>query len=315
MKQSGFDGLVVALAIAAAAGGRARRRLARIGLVVAGAAVPLVAAAIDGAAAGWSNYTQAVVGYRASQDLGGRFGARPGLFAGSLSSARLDLTILLCVAVGGAIYCLRRRDGSYVAPLWLAAAFAGFNLGGLYWPHYYVQLVPPLALLAGIAVSVIRARPLRIALAAAAVAPVVVTLASWLPDLLGGPHSKIPFAKSYSRDTKIASFIRAHSSPADRIYALISEGDLYFIADRPAGYRYLWAHPLQEIRGALAGLSATLDGAQRPKFVILYRDPGLVDPSGRLSTVVRRNYRLVWRVSPTGTRVLQARAGQRKTPV
>jgi 4-amino-4-deoxy-L-arabinose transferase-like glycosyltransferase len=315
MKQSGFDGLVVALAIAAAASGRASRRLGRLGLVVAGAAVPLAASAIDGAAAGWSDYTQAVIGYRASEDLGGRIGARPRLFVDSLSSARLDLTILLCLAVAGAVLCLRRRNGSYVAPLWLVAALAGFNVGGLYWPHYYVQLVPPLALLAGIAASCIRARPLGIALAAAAVAPVALTLTSWIPDLLGGTHSKIPFANSYSRDKKIARFVTRHSTPADTIYALTSEGDLYFIADRTAGYKYLWGHPLREIHGALAGLRATLAGARRPKFVILYRNPGLVDPTGRLTTAVERNYRLVWRVSPNGTRVLQARAGQRKTPV
>jgi hypothetical protein len=219
------------------------------------------------------------------------------------------------LAVAGAVLCLRRRNGSYVAPLWLVAAFAGFNVGGLYWPHYYVQLVPPLALLAGIAASCIRARPLGLALAAAAVAPVALTLTSWIPDLLGGTHSKIPFANSYSRDKKIARFITRHSTPADTIYALTSEGDLYFIADRTAGYKYLWGHPLREIHGALAGLRATLAGTRRPKFVILYRNPGLVDPTGRLTAAVERNYRLVWRVSPTGTRVLQARAGQRKTPV
>jgi len=306
MKQSGFDGLFVALLVAGASAAPLARRLRNIGLVVAGAAIPIAAAAAHGAAMGWGRYVQAVFGYRASEDLGGRLGARPEQFLDSLSSARIDLPLLACAAAAGTWVCIRRRRELFAAPAWLVAAIAGFNLGGLYWPHYYVQLVPPLALLAGIAVASVRSRALAAALAVAIVAPVAVTLAGWLSKPVSGSNSKIPFARSYARDRQIAGYIDSHSTPRDTIYALSSEGDLYFIANRRSADKYLWGHPLREIRGALAGLRAVWAGAGRPRFVILYRNPGIVDPTGGLTAALLGHYHFVWRVPPNGVRVFEA---------
>ena len=152
-------------------------------------------------------------------------------------------------------------------------------------------------------------RALSPALAVAAVAPVLVTLVAWFSGPMSGPSSSVPFAHSYWRDQAIAHFVRTHSTSTDAIYALSSEGDVYYLADRHAAFRYLWGHPLGEIRGALGGLRALLAGQARPKFVIVYRDPGLVDRSGALGVALLRNYRMVWRVPPRGVRVFEARRG------
>src|SRR5256714_7552991 len=56
MKQSGFDGIAMALVIAVATADPMRARARHAGLVLAGASVPLALAAFHGLINGWSNY-------------------------------------------------------------------------------------------------------------------------------------------------------------------------------------------------------------------------------------------------------------------
>ena len=307
MKQSGFDGLALALVIATFGPGLARQRLGRMGLVLAGAALPLGAAVAHGIAVGWSNYWHAVVGWRVGGELGPIAQQRPQLLSASLDVAARDLLVLACVALLGIVVCLRRRGGLAIAPLWLLVALVGFNVGGLYWPHYYVQLVAPLSLLAAIAATAPRRRPVTAVLAAAAAAPVAVTLIGWALLSPAGRTREVPHVLTFQRDRMVANFLRANTAPADTIYALSSQSDIYFLADRRSATRYLWAHPLKEIKGGVAGLRATLSGPAQPEFVAVFRSPTRVDPSGRLGQVLARNYRFRWRVPNTRADVLQAR--------
>src|ERR671937_1090415 len=148
MKQSGFDGLVVACFAGAAAASSRRDRLRRLAVVVAGAAAPLLASVAAGWLDGWHAYWSAVGGYRLGH---ASLAYRAGHLVQTLPGAARDLAPL---AIAAAV-AFRRRPPT-LAIVWLAAALAGFNLGGSYWPHYYVQLLPPLALVAGIGIARIK---------------------------------------------------------------------------------------------------------------------------------------------------------------
>ena len=317
MKQSGIDGLLVACALAAVVGAaEVRARLGRVGLVLLGAAVPIGAALIHGVTIAGGDYGHALLTWRTSGGLDSAAGHRPGALVSSVWHVAPDLAVLWAVAIGGLVVCVKRRGALLLAPAWLAAALVGFNLGGLYWPHYYLQLLPPTVLLAAIAVTAVRRRELAAALCVAAVASVAFTLVRWAVLPTKEQTRSVKYLKTYRRDVQIASFLRRNTTRRDTIYAFPSEPDLYYLADRRSAERYLWSHPLREIPGALPGLWRILSGPNRPKFVIVYSPPSVIDPSGHVPAILARDYTVRWRVTHRAITVFQARPpGARPRPV
>jgi 4-amino-4-deoxy-L-arabinose transferase-like glycosyltransferase len=306
MKQSGFDGLLVAAGVVVSASDRGRWK--SVGAFTGVALVPLAVSALHGLSVGWSNYWFAVAGYKLSAGSGvdRGFGNRLGPLATSWIGARRDLELLALVALAGACFTLLRKPRLWLPTCWLLAAFAGFNSASLYWPHYYVQLVAPLALLAGIAATSVPGRTFGLLVAAVAVAQVLPFLIRL--DLM--PHMQrealVPYYRQFESDQRVASAVRAGSGPHDSIYALDSEADLYFLADRRAAFPYLWAHPLKEIPGAIRQLRRLLDGEHHPRLVVVYRAPGVVDPSGRLARILLDDYRLQERVPGTDVSIFRS---------
>jgi 4-amino-4-deoxy-L-arabinose transferase-like glycosyltransferase len=305
MKQSGFDGLLVAAAVVASVPIRRRRQM---GTFAAAVLVPLGLSAAHGVLVGWSDYWFAVVGYKLSARSGpdSDLASRLGPLATSWLHARPDLELLVLVALGGIGFTLLRRPRLWLPVGWLLAAFAGFNAASLYWPHYYVQLVPPLALLAGIAATSVQGRGLSV---------LVVAMSTWqvLPFAVrvdgmsaASKRALVPYDAQFETDQRIAAAVRRDSGPHDAIYALDSEADLYFLADRRAAFPYLWAHPLDEIPGAMGRLRALLDGTRHPRLVVVYREPSVVDPSGSLARVLRADYTLLERVPATHVTILRS---------
>jgi 4-amino-4-deoxy-L-arabinose transferase-like glycosyltransferase len=305
MKQSGFDGLLVAAGVVVSASGRGRWR--SLGVFAGASLVPLAASALHGLSVGWSNYWFAVAGYKLSAGSGADqgFAHRLGPLATSWLGAKRDLELLVLVALAGVAFTLLRKPRLWLPTGWLLASFAGFNSASLYWPHYYVQLIAPLALLAGIAATSVPGRTFGLLLAAAAVAQVLPFLVRLdrMPRLQ--QEAVVPYFRQYADDELVARAVRASSSPRDRIYALDSEADLYFLASRRSAFPYLWAHPLEEIPGAIGRLRALLAGRDRPRLVVVYRKPGVVDPSGALGRILRDDYRFEERVPATDVSIFR----------
>ena len=306
MKQSGFDGLLVAAGVVYSVRPRRWRTCAKF---AAAAAVPPALSALHGLSVGWSNYWFAVAWYKLDAHSGAdaSLSGRLGRLATSWLGARRDLELLVLVALAGVGCALLRRPRLWLPVGWLLAAFAGFNAASLYWPHYYVQLLAPLALLAGIAATSVPARPsvrvLVVAVAVWQVLPYVIRL-----DEMSSSQRQalVPYFHQYLSDERVARAVRASTGPHDSIYALDSEADLYLLADRRAAFPYLWAHPLEEIPGAMGRLRTLLDGSDHPRLVILYRPPELVDPSGRLGRILRDDYRVQQRLPSADATILRS---------
>ena len=283
MKQSGFDGLVIAAVIAATADGwRARGR--SLALLAAGAAVPLGASVVHGLTVGWHNYWFAVVDYKLGAASAGEatLHDRADYFHRTFPSALADLHGVVLIAALGALLALRRRTEAAIPLVWFLVALVGFNVGGLYWRHYYVQLLAPLALLAAVAIANVRRLELRAVLAAIAVVPVAV----YLVQLATMSHAQrvrtITYYRSYEADRRIAAAIRARSSPDAPIYVLSARADVYLLAHRRTSYRYLWGHEIHEIKGAVDELRSLLTRPTGPDWVVAYSNPLHVDHSGLL---------------------------------
>jgi hypothetical protein len=222
---------------------------------------------------------------------GSNAGTRWSDFAHHAPQVAQDLAVIVVVAVFG--WRLLAGGARPVVATWLVAGVIGVNLGGSYWPHYYVQPLPPLILLVAVAVAAVPSVPWRRVLAAAVVLPTLGWLVALVPMSPAWRARTIPYAALAARDDRIAAVIASSTTPADTIYVLESEAYLYFAAQRVSPYPYLWGKPIDKIPDALPELRRTLAGPQRPTLVVLdTKDPAAVDPTGELGRILATHYHL-----------------------
>jgi hypothetical protein len=139
-----------------------------------------------------------------------------------------------------------------LAGLWLLASFAGVSIGGYYREHYYIQAIPPVAVLAGRGVVRMANRwapkraGLTSALLAAATVVYGVLVAPWY-YLLGTPAEKCraiygegPFTESLA----VADYLARHTDPDDAVFIYGSEPQIPFYAGRKSASRYIFTYPV-----------------------------------------------------------------------
>jgi hypothetical protein len=302
VKQSGYDGgaaIAAWLLLAAWRGWRPRGvALRALGLVVAGACVPLALSALHGALTGWHDYWFAVADYRLSVEsvATGSLSDRLSLLWDSLGWSWWCLVPFLLVGPGLAE--LRRyAPDAYLLGLWALFALTGFALGGLFHPHYYVGLVAPASALGALgAARLRRTRGPVVARVAVAALFVPVVIGAWPSYTAGSARDASLNSTNDARvvtDDAVAAYLDAHTRPNERVYALYAEASLYFAANRMWPYRYLWFLGVQHIPGALQELRGVLAGPQAPRYVVEYQGPRTIDKQGVISRILRERYRLV----------------------
>jgi hypothetical protein len=287
IKQSGFD---AALAIVAYLAWTGRGRSVRpVAAVVAGAAAPVLAGAL--AAVSLHRWWFAVVGYRGSGDslVTGSFVHRLDLLAQSLPAAAKGLGLLVLLAAIG------WRGSPLLVRLWLGAAVLGVPGGGNFHFHYYLQLVPPLAILAGAGVErLVRQRLALAALACAAVAvaTVAVTVPLWFESSTAQAKAVWPKDPHLVHDSAVARFVAAHTSPGQKVFVVWAAADVYYLADRPPVIPYMWKRNIEAIPGVLDRARLALE-EQHAALVAVEQSPGSVDRSGRTAAILATRYRRV----------------------
>ena len=288
MKQSGFDGLVVGTVVIVLATRAARLRAGL--LFLAGAAVPLLACVAHGVAVGWAAYWNALVGYQlaALGGAGNNAGTRWSDFAAHAGAVAIDLAAIVLVASFG--WRPLDRGARWTVGAWLVAGLIGVNLGGSYWPHYFMQPLPPLVLLAAATVMAVRSVRWRRLLGVALLLPTLGWLVALVPMSPARRSQTIPYDALAARDDRIAAVIQATTAPTDKIYVLESEAYLYFAAHREASYPYLWGKPIDKIPDALPLMRRMLSSPHRPALVVLDTPPEAVDPSGGIAADLARYY-------------------------
>ncbi|QEU91184.1 ArnT family glycosyltransferase [Streptomyces kanamyceticus] len=134
------------------------------------------------------------------------------------------------------------RTGSTDLWLWLASAVAAVLLGFHFFGHYYLQLMPPLALLGAAALQILpRERTLRAIVASGC------GCAVFLAWGLLAPRPELAHA------TRLAETVRAHSGPRDRVLFWGMHPEAYWLADRAPASRYLTAGLLTNYSGGRNG--------------------------------------------------------------
>ncbi len=84
---------------------------------------------------------------------------------------------------------------------------------------------------------------------------------------------------------------------------MYADAALYYVADRPSPYRYLWERGVERIPGAIGELAGLLEGPDAPRYVIQYSLPERISGGGIIERVLGRNYHRVAKVQ--GVVILQ----------
>ena len=265
----------------------------------------LLPALAHGLATAPEHYLDAVLLYRVGQDsaVSGRWLYQFSLFVAHSAAILVQLPVLLAAAVG--FWAARRdRRGRDLLWLWTLTSLGGVALGGNWWFHYYQQLLPPLAVAAALGLRALwLARPGGHALAGAVCrALAVVAVGSFLATLawlMAPPADPAKLLLGYHPESAwsgaVADYVRARTTPDERIYVVYHEPEIYYLAQRRPAARWLYFRELGRTPGAFDEQVARLaDPATAPRYVIAAQpfDAFLLDREGKLRAVVERDYEL-----------------------
>ncbi|HEX2895220.1 MAG TPA: hypothetical protein VHO29_14575 [Marmoricola sp.] len=229
--------------------------------------------------------------------------------------ALLTSGVLLLVAAFA--WALVRRQAGGPAGWALSATLAwsvtSMLLGGGFWDHYLVELIVPVGLAAGLALSppsTVRTRsghPLRdtgVLPALASVLVVVVALVHW-----GGGLR----AKESNRGVSVGRAIKIVAVPGDTLVSVVGDAETVDTSGLPSPYPYLWTLPAQVDDPQLGRLTSLLAGPDAPTWLVAWDRPSFpTSVRARVQGVVARRYRAVGNVC--GHQVMLRDDVKRATP-
>ncbi len=130
-------------------------------------------------------------------------------------------------------------------------------LGGSFWTHYLIQLVVPIAVLAGLLVSARQpvARPLLTAAALAAAIALVIGLTG---------------LRTATAGTSLGSAISEVSQPGDTIVTTWGHADVTRASGLGSPYPYLWSLPARTLDPRLTQLRTLLSGPSAPTWFVTW---------------------------------------------
>lgn len=172
----------------------------------------------------------------------------------------------------------RRRQAYYALAAWAIGSAVGVATGGRFFPHYFLHLLPALAIMSAVVFYDVWQRRQTSAVSkpviAAAITLVVISAGTNAVLYLFPREAEHVVAesvyhqKNWEADSdELAAYIESVTAPGDTIFNLGREPQLYFYADRqpPGRYFYDWAVNYDERN--LAEVLSDLRKA-RPKYII-----------------------------------------------
>jgi len=191
-------------------------------------------------------------------------------------------------ALAGLVVVWRRRAQAtdYVLILWAIASAIGVASGGRFFPHYFLQLMPSLALLTGIVIydrftngsQHVLSKPAWMIALFLIVVSVGTTTVVYLAPRQAEQQivSNVYYQKEWeTHSQELGEYIKARSRPDDLIFNYGRESQVYFYADRQPAIRYMYDWVLKYDQDSLdevmAGLNTThpvyiIDSLQAPLF-------------------------------------------------
>lgn len=205
---------------------------------------------------------------------------------------------------------LRSNDpGGLLLVLWMAGASVGVFMGGDYWTHYLILLVPPVSLWLARAIDGIVHALMgwRQKLALAMFALLLVLPYGVAMDGVDGIYQRLYRHPGYPAQYDVARYIRDNTDPDQTIYVAFDQASIYYLSDRNPAYRHLYDQELRALPNSYGDIIAILNSDNRPVYIVSTLHPGpFTDDSRAFWREVSRFYELetmidgvpIYRVKP-----------------
>lgn len=205
---------------------------------------------------------------------------------------------------------LRSNDpGGLILVLWMVAAIIGVAMGGDYWTHYLILLVPPVAMWLARAIDGIVHALLGWRQKVAILMFALLLLLPYAVALEGadGMYLRVYRHPGYPAQNEVARYIRENTSPDQTIYVAFDQASIYYLADRKPAYRHLYDQELRALPDSYGDINGILNSDERPVYIVSTLHPGpFPDDSRAFWREVSRFYDLeimiggvpVYRVKP-----------------
>lgn len=236
----------------------------RLAALAGAAAVVLPVFAYFAATGAWREFYDCTIGYNLSYADRAPLSAYPVRFWLTFSETLKPFWPVYAFAAWGAW----KRGG--LLPRWLAAAALSVAAGGRFRNHYFIEAVPPLALLAAGGIADLRRRRIP---AAAAVLAVGLLASPWyyLPGPAEAKSRRIYGYNPFPESADAARYIAENSGPEDTVFVFGSEPQIYFYSARKSATRYIYVYPLfTPFPGTRERQRAAMDEvrAAKPRFIV-----------------------------------------------
>jgi hypothetical protein len=196
-----------------------------------------------------------------------------------------NLWIWILAGLGLVLACVRKssRPAGLFAAVFLAFSFGAVAAGGAWESHYFILMLPAIALGTG-AWAGSRALRFRGVLS---VVPSGLVVAACLWSVVAQNDSLFrmsPWAFSraiygvnpFPEALEVSEYIRSHSEPGARIAVLGSEAEIYFYSRRRPATGYLFTYGLMETHRYAASLQGEMMSeimANRPEYIVFVSVP------------------------------------------
>ncbi|MDQ1487598.1 MAG: hypothetical protein QOJ23_112 [Actinomycetota bacterium] len=222
---------------------------AALGRLAAGAVAPIaVTAAFFGPAPFLLWTVTGTGGYLALQGSWGAALSRAAGMTGALAGLEISLVVLIAIA-------LRRRSATVDLWLWLAGGAVAVTAGLRFFGHYYLQLLPPAALIAAPVLATAPAVGRRLALAGVALPAAVCAGVGFVPT---GDSATIPYRP-------LATAVRKVTDRDDTVFVWGNVPEIYCLSGREPATRFIHTGFLTGNSGGRpngrAGLKEAMPGA------------------------------------------------------
>lgn len=204
--------------------------------MVIGLGAGAAALAITGSLAGFWRWTiEPLVGYAAGNWTPSVVLNRA---RDSLVPFVVDMAVLWVAALAVVIRWPRLNDAEKMAVAWLAVSFLGAIAGGHWSWHYFIQVMPPLALLAALAIDRALDSRLRKWVAAVVAVALAIPAVGWAVFDFKADPLTYDWAPPIAKHELVAAYIRDHTKPGDRVFIWGDWPALYVESDRGMAGRF-----------------------------------------------------------------------------
>ncbi len=194
------------------------------------------------------------------------------------------------------------RLWSWLPLPWLAAATVAVTLGGLYSRHYFVQLLPPLCLLAAAGLvtgaRTVRRVPWTALLAVVPLAALAMTARADASYYAGS--SPVAISQRlygwpvYTYQAALVDFLRQRVPAGQPFFVAYAAAPLHYLTGRPSVTHYLWRRPLGTIPGAYTAALRAVERGE-PVCVIPVQPVAQSPGDARMRAALSRRYVVAWR--------------------